>query len=273
MEFILVLILAVVQGIAEFLPISSSGHLAVLGNLFGFNPDENMALGVVLHAGTLVAILFFYVRELLRFFKPERFHLALMVILGSIPAGVVGVALKKSGLAEEVFSNLLIVGIGFLFTGAMLQFSERRKRKMNDDVAIPIEKISVKQAILIGCAQAFAILPGVSRSGSTISAGLLANLKSAACAEFSFLLAIPAIGGAAMLELIDLLKAQGTEVTGAVPIWMLAAGFCVSAVVGYGALALLMKVLNRGKLAIFSGYLYCVGAAVVIWQLIVLFNK
>ncbi len=266
MDFLYVLILAVVQGIAEFLPISSSGHLSVLGTLFHFNPEENLALGIVLHAGTLVAIIVFYFRELLRFLHPERFRLALMVILGSVPAGVIGITLKKCGLDEAIFSNLILVGCGFLVTATLLWWSERRRRhRSGEENATPIEKITPRQAVLIGLAQAVAILPGISRSGSTISAGLFTGVRSAACAEFSFLLAIPAIGGAALLELLDLFR-DGMPLEGMAP-WQLGAGFCVSAVVGYGALALLVKMLNRGRLALFSWYLYAVGVGVLLWQL------
>ncbi len=262
--------MAVVQGIAEFLPISSSGHLAVMGNIFGFDPESNMALGVTLHAGTLLAILIFYFKELLKFFSKERFHLALMVIAGSIPAGIIGVTLKKLNLAEAVFNSLLVAGIGFIFTGLVLQFSERCRRLVDDETATPVEKISLKQSLLIGLAQGFAILPGVSRSGSTISAGLLAGLKNAACAEFSFLLAIPAIGGAAFLEFMDMLKEGVEKSAGGLEVWLLAAGFAVSAAVGYAALAWLMSLLKRGKLALFSKYLYCLGTAVLVWQIIVI---
>jgi undecaprenyl-diphosphatase len=270
--YLFVLLLAVVQGVAEFLPISSSGHLAVLGTLCGFDPEANMALGIVLHAGTLAAILIFYLRELLKFFKPERFHLMLMLMLGSIPAGAVGVLLKSGGWAEAVFNNLLVAGCGFLATGAMLQYSEsRRKKETVFDDGVAIEKISWKQALLIGAAQAVAILPGVSRSGSTISAGLFAGLRRTNCAEFSFLLAIPAIGGAALLELLDLIKAEQAEI-GGIPGGALVLGFAVSAVVGYISLQLLVKMLNRGKLSLFSGYLYVIGAAVILWQLVTLFK-
>ena len=266
MDFLYVLILAVVQGIAEFLPISSSGHLSVLGTLFQFNPEENLALGIVLHAGTLVAIVVFYFRELLRFLRPERFRLALMVILGSVPAGIIGVTLKQCGLDEAIFSNLLLVGCGFLFTATLLLWSERKRRNLSEEEnTTPIEKITPRQAVLIGLAQAIAILPGISRSGSTIATGLFTGVRSAACAEFSFLLAIPAIGGAALLELLKLAR-NGMPLEGIAP-WQLGVGFGVSAVVGYAALALLVKMLNRGKLALFSWYLYAVGLCVLIWQL------
>ncbi len=267
MNFLYVLVLSVVQGITEFLPISSSGHLAVLGTLFQFNPDENLALGIVLHAGTLVAIVIFYFRELLRFFRAARLRLALMVIVGSIPAGVVGLVLSKCGRAGDVFGNQALTGVGFLLTATLLMWSSRRCRRSGDQERVmPIEAVEFRQALLVGVAQAVAILPGVSRSGATISIGLLAGMHATACAEFSFLLAVPAIGGAALLEFLDLAE-KGVMIGGVTP-WQLAAGFLVSAAVGYVTLSLLVRMLNRGKLGFFAWYLYVIGIGVLAWQLI-----
>ena len=244
MENLFIAFMAIVQGIAEFLPISSSGHLALLGSLFGFDPETNLSLEIVLHAGTLAAIVVFYFRELLTFFRRDRWPLALKIVVGSIPAGIVGIALKKLGLDEMVASNLWIIAAGFLTTATVLLFSERQTRKLPPDSGTDLPQMSFREALLIGCAQAVAILPGISRSGSTIASGLFLKLRPAAAAEFSFLLAIPAIGGAAFLHL---------------PLPVLAGGFAISAVVGYVSLALLLKLLKRGRLAFFSWYLYAVG--------------
>lgn len=264
-----VLLLAIVQGIAEFLPISSSGHLAVLGSLFGFDPEENLTLGILLHAGTLLAIVVFYFAELLKFFRPERFRLAAMVVLGSAPAGLVGGVLKKTGLAEALFGNLLIPGVCFIVTGLLLQFGAERKSGAGAVAATPLERISWRQALLIGLVQAVAILPGISRSGSTIAAGLRCRLDRKDAAEFSFLLAIPAIGGSAFLELLALLGKGGGN-TGEISALILLSGFAAAAIVGYISLRLLIRMLSRGRLACFSYYLYAVGAAVIVWQLAVL---
>ena len=124
-ELLKVMTLAFVQGVAEFLPISSSGHLAVLGKLFGFDPEEGLALGIVLHAGTLLSIVVFYFRELLKFFLPSRFRLLLLIILGTIPAGLAGVVLKK--VVEGMFGDMFLVGLGVLFTAKLvIVFSSRR---------------------------------------------------------------------------------------------------------------------------------------------------
>ena len=184
MENLFIAFMAIVQGIAEFLPISSSGHLALLGSLFGFDPETNLSLEIVLHAGTLAAIVVFYFRELLTFFRRDRWPLALKIVVGSIPAGIVGIALKKLGLDEMVASNLWIIAAGFLTTATVLLFSERQTRKLPPDSGTDLPQMSFREALLIGCAQAVAILPGISRSGSTIASGLFLKLRPAAAAEF-----------------------------------------------------------------------------------------
>ncbi|MFA7230592.1 MAG: undecaprenyl-diphosphate phosphatase [Victivallaceae bacterium] len=264
-----IVFLAIVQGIAEFLPISSSGHLAVISNLFNFDPESSVQVNIILHAGTLTSILVFYFKELislLKFNAPDR-KLIIAIIIGTIPAGIVGVALKKSGIADQLFNDPLVSGIGFLITATMLLFAMKTKKENN----LTAQELSPGKALLIGLAQAVAILPGISRSGSTIAAGLKAGLKSADCAKFSFMLAIPAIGGAAFLELLSALKKQELAVNSPSMLF-LAIGFAVSAAVGYIALTLLLKILNRGKLNVFAWYLYAVGTIVVTWRLIVIFT-
>ena len=173
--WIYVIILAVVQGIAEFLPVSSSGHLAVLGALFGFREDRSLALGIVLHAGSLLAILVFYFKTLLGFFRREQFHLLLMVIAGTIPAGLAGVALKLSGMDEKLFGEPVMIGLAFLITATLLRLSEKpklivRPEAERDLPPTALEAITLRQALVVGVSQMFAILPGLSRSGTTITA-------------------------------------------------------------------------------------------------------
>lgn len=263
MDLFNVFLLAVFQGVAEFLPISSSGHLAVLGNWLGINPEANFSLGIVLHAGTLLAILVFYSKSLIRFFKLQRNRLASMVILGSAPAGIIGIFLKDQ--VEYLSANMWVVGCCFLVTAGVLYLADhiQKKRSAAGNPGYSADDITWKQAVTIGTAQAFALLPGISRSGSTIAAGMTAGLNPAAAAEFSFLLAIPAIGGAAFLETLDLFKNGASDM--AQP-GLLLFGFAVSAAVGYFALALLLKVLKKGQLAAFSIYL-CLAAAAVFLKL------
>ena len=259
MDVINVLLLAVFQGVAEFLPISSSGHLAVLGNWLGIDPETNFSLGIVLHAGTLAAILGFYFRSLLRFVKLQRNRLAGKIILGSVPAAVAGIIFRDE--VEQLSANLWLIGSCFLATAILLTISDRmnKKRAATGSPGYCSDDITWKQALYTGLAQAAALLPGISRSGSTIAAGMFAGLNPAGAAEFSFLLAIPAIGGASLLELTELCK---SGFAGACDPGLLLLGFAVSAAVGYFALALLLKVLQKGKLIVFSLYL-CLAAAVV----------
>ena len=249
-----VCVLAAAQGIAEFLPISSSGHLLVLGNWFGFDAEKSMSLNVVLHAGTLLAIVIFYFKKLLSILlDPARRRLIGLVIAGSVPAAVVGVGLKVTHLESVIFASPYIAAAGFAVTGFMLfkVFSSHAEDKSD---AVPTEKMSYKQALAIGCAQALAITPGISRSGSTISCGVMCNLRKADAAEFSFLLAIPAIGGAALLETLDIIKTPEAVSNGA---WLpLALGFAVSAAVGYFSLAGLIALLKKGRLDCFAYYLF-----------------
>ncbi len=259
-----VVLLAIFQGVAEFLPISSSGHLAVLGNWLKIDPEANFSLGIVLHAGTLLAILIFYSRSLLRFAKLQRNRLAGLVILGSVPAAIIGIFLKDT--VENLSANLWVIGSCFLVTAAVLFISDRiqKKRAAAHDPGYSSDDLNWKQALTIGAAQAVALLPGISRSGSTIAAGMLSGLNPAAAAEFSFLLAIPAIGGAAILEFADLCKDgfAGTAHPG-----LLLLGFAVSAAVGYVSLAMLLKVLKKGQLVIFSIYLCLAAVTVFVKQL------
>ncbi len=264
-ETVVVLFLAVVQGIAEFLPISSSGHLAVLGQIFGLDPESNVDLNIILHAGTLLAILVFYFKTLLQLVtEVKEWKVIGMVILGSIPTAAVGLGIKKCGYEEVLFNNLWMPAIGFLITGFLLQFATRAAAREHNSLGLT--DMNWKQALGIGVVQGIAVTPGISRSGSTISAALFCRLKPTESAKFSFLLAIPAIGGAAFLDLLKALKpaADAAANPSALPVWLLTAGFVVSAVIGYVSLAFLIRILNRGKLSVFSPYLYTVGALTLV---------
>ena len=246
--------LAAAQGVAEFLPISSSGHLLVFSKWFGFDAEKSMTLNVLLHAGTLLAIVVFYFKKLWSIlFDPSRRRLIALVIAGSVPAAVVGVGLKASGWEDVIFSSPYVAALGFAITGFMLLKVFGKRSPLHTD-AVSAEKMSFKQAFLIGCAQAIAIMPGISRSGSTISCGVITNLRKEDAAEFSFLLAIPAIGGAALLEVLDIMKTQEHMADGELK--LLIAGFIVSAVVGYFSLAGLIALLKKGRLDCFAYYLF-----------------
>ncbi len=253
LELFKVGILAVFQGVAEFLPISSSGHLQVLQFLLGFDPESNIFLSVVLHSGTLLAIVVFYFLTLWEILVKRQFKLILAIIIGTIPAGLAGVGIKLSGLDDIIFTSLLVPAIGFLFTAFLLLYALKGRTEEEENSALPLAEIPLTKALLIGIAQAVAITPGISRSGSTSAAGLKVNLKKADCARFSFLLAIPAIGGAMVLELKDLFSAPGDITSGDIMVWLF--GFIIAAVVGYFSLKLLLGMLQKGKLQYFAWYL------------------
>jgi undecaprenyl-diphosphatase len=257
--------LAVLQGITEFLPISSSGHLAICQNLFGINEDSSLLLVVVLHAGTLVAIVIYYFKTLIELLNKEKHKIVILVIIGTIPAGILGVLIKKLGFADAVFSNLFLAGFGLLITASLLKWGMKAK-----DGEKSIQDLSFKQALIVGLFQAFAIFPGISRAGSTIIGSIIQKLKRSEAATFSFLLAIPAIGGATFLEVTSAILNPDT-IGEKIPISLLVFGFIVSAVVGYFSLKILLRSLKKGSLNIYAYYCFSLGTLVIIWQLITLF--
>ena len=267
-DWLYVTLLGIVQGITEFLPVSSSGHMALLDAVCGFKERDIMPLVVVMHAGSLVAIVAIYFRELWKFFKPERFHLLCMLILATIPAGVAGVIIHHFKW-DDNFQNMLVVGCGFLITGAVLRLSGRPKliARSEGPEGTPLDKISVRQALIVGFAQMFAIAPGISRSGSTISAGVLCGIKRDAAGAFSFLMAIPVIGGAVLLKLLGALKKNAVPAADSMDIGPILLGCAVSMVVSFAVLLLLLKIIRKGKLSYFSWYMLALGAAVMLWQL------
>lgn len=275
-DWLYVTLLGIVQGLTEFLPVSSSGHLTLLNALFGFRDTDILSLVVVMHAGSLVAIVAVYLRELLKFLKPGRLRLLVMLVLATIPAGVVGVAVHHFKWDERFFGNLLCLGLSFLITGAVLRLTGCRKLTSVSDGEQGTELANISwrqaliiglgQALIIGLAQVVAIAPGISRSGSTISAGVLCGVKREAAATFSFLMAIPVIGGAVLVKLLGALR--GGESGIGVSWGVLVLGFAVSAAVSVGALLFLIRLVRRGKLYYFSWYMLALGAAVTLWQIL-----
>ena len=272
MSLIEILILAVLQGATEFLPVSSSGHLVVANALmeaWGASPVEDLLeVSVTLHLGTLASVLIYYRREILRLLSTDRRVIPLLVI-GTIPAALLGVWVKKIAppAVEEAFlKSPLVAGLMFPVTAALLLWAMRRSEGETAEVdrnRLDYQQLNVRQTLIIGVLQAFALLPGVSRSGSTIAAGLGVGLRRQSAATFAFLLAIPAILGAGVLEGYEIYK-KGSAGT---PTVNLALGFVVSMIVGLAALSLLIRWVERGRLALFAYYLIPLGIAVTAWQL------
>jgi undecaprenyl-diphosphatase len=260
-SLLFVIFMALVQGVAEFLPVSSSGHLALLGRIGGFDAEAGITLNIVLHAGTLLAIVIFYFKELVKLLNKSNFALLLKLATATIPVGIIGLTVKYFALDETIFNNLFIPGTGFLITATLLLWSQ----KSNGEKAMG--ELTFKQSFLIGISQAIAVLPGISRSGSTISAGLKCGLAKADAASFSFLMAVPAIGGVVAVKLLMLLK-KNEYILNSNNGMHLITGFAVAAISGYFSLRLLLKLLKRGDFKYFSWYLYIIGIITLVWAVI-----
>jgi undecaprenyl-diphosphatase len=253
-----VLVLAVVQGITEFLPISSDGHLVVVAPLlFGSSqsPPGLLSVSIALHVGTLGSIMVYFCRRIARLLTTDRRTIGL-ILVGTIPAGIAGVLIKLT--AEHVVESPLLAGLMLPVTGALLLWSAKLPPGMKEYNAL-----TWREALWIGTCQAAAILPGLSRSGSTIASGLGVGLTRTAAVTFSFLLAIPALAGAGLLEALSIYSKGGPPV----PLAWLVAGGAVSFFVGLAALWSLERVLQRGWLHWFGYYCIALGIAVTAWQL------
>lgn len=267
-----ILLLAVLQGTTEFLPVSSSGHLVIAAAWLqptGSTEAWDIAeLNIVLHAGTLGSILVFYWQRLLRLVGADWRVLPLLAI-GTLPAVAVGLPLKLffgELLESPLLAGCLLIGTGgVLIWGAAASTTDEAPSDGSDAIAAAgaYTELNWAEALLIGLAQAAAILPGFSRSGLTISAGLRLGMSRESAATFSFLLAVPVIAGACVLELKDLFEpgAVGT------PLTHLAAGAAVAFVVGWISLWGLVRLLERGQLAWFAAWCIPAGIAVIVWQL------
>lgn len=266
------LLLGLLQGFTEYLPVSSSGHLALASHLFGVDGESNLAFTIVVHVATVLSTIVILWREIEwivrglfkcgpatagsaapRLSKEQRY--ALNILVSMIPVGIVGVFFKDA--VEEVFgSGLAIVGLMLLLTAALLIFTYYAKVRAK-------ESISLRDALVIGLAQACAVMPGLSRSGSTIATGLLLGVKKEQVAQFSFLMVIPPILGEALL---DGMKALGGADAFAGISWSaLAVGFLAAFVSGCLACKWMIGIVKRGRLVYFGIYCLVLGAAVLIF--------
>lgn len=248
------IILAIVQGIAEFLPISSSGHLVILGALMKAAQSDSPTLEIILHAGTLGSILVIFWRRILDLLSHDRRVMPLLVV-GTIPAVVIGLTIK-SGF-PWILKSPILAGAMLIVTGIMLILLGRLPKRHG-----AYRDLSYRGAFLIGCFQAFAILPGISRSGSTILGGRLLGLRTDDAVTFSFLLAIPAISGATILAIKDLVE----EIQAGQPldyeIAELGAGALVAFAVGIFALKWLIGWSQQERLHWFAGW--CIPAGILV---------
>lgn len=265
MDWFEALILGIIQGLTEYLPVSSSGHLAIGSALFGVEGEENLAFTVVVHVATVFSTLVVLWKEIEWIFRGlfkwqmnDETRYVINILISMIPIGIVGVFFKDE--VEAIFgSGLVIVGCCLLLTAFLLGFSYYYKPKQK-------ENISMKDAFIIGVAQACAVLPGLSRSGSTIATGLLLGDNKAKLAQFSFLMVIPPILGEALLDGMKLMK--GEAIAGDIPGMSLVVGFLAAFVSGCVACKWMINIVKKGKLIYFAIYCAIAGGVTLIVSLL-----
>ena len=245
-----VAILSVLQGIAEFLPISSSGHLVLGKSLLGLG-DVGMRLDIFLHVGTLLSIFVFYFAVIRRIVMNLEWSYMAKVVVSAVPAGIVGVCFKDS--IETAFASPKMVGAALLFTGAVLTATRFLPKGEKE--------VSFLRALIMGVAQAVAILPGVSRSGMTLAAARASKVDAERAAEFSFLMSAPPIAGAALLEILKAVRGAAEAGAAVETGWGLCIfGAVLAAVVGWFALKLLVASLKGRWFWLFGPYCFVAGA-------------
>jgi undecaprenyl-diphosphatase len=249
------IIQGIIQGLTEFLPVSSSGHLTLYQFFTGLKDHQaNLTMDLAVHLGTLLAVFFYFRNDLIPYFTIKGWKdaklrkIAFLVIAGSIPTAIMGIGLKKH--FKVLFTMPKAVCAALFITGLLLLVSEKLKKNQK---SIELQELSYLKAFFIGIAQGFAITPGISRSGSTISAGLISKLSGEDSAKFSFLLMIPAVGGATLLEAKDILEIGLSKSLS----WtQLGIGCVTAAVTGFLALQFLVYIIKKQKLNLFAYYLF-----------------
>ena len=260
MGWLEVLILGIIQGLTEYLPVSSSGHLTIGSALFGIEGEENLGFTIVVHVATVFSTLVILWKEIAWIFKGLfKFQMnaetryALNILVSMIPIGIVGVFFKDT--VEAIFgSGLLIVGCMLLLTASLLTFSYYAKPRQK-------ENISIRDAFIIGLSQACAVMPGLSRSGTTIATGLLLGNNKAKMAQFSFLMVIPPILGEALLDVVKMMK--GENIAGDIPMLSLVIGFLAAFISGCIACKWMINIVKKGKLIYFAIYCAIAGAVTI----------
>ena len=265
MEWFEALILGIVQGLTEYLPVSSSGHLAIGAHLFGMSGEENLTFTVAVHVATVLSTVVILWKEIVWIFADifkwkwnEGMKYAVNILVSMIPVAIVGLLFKDK--VEEIFgSGLMVVGICLLVTAALLAFSYFARPRQR-------ENISPLHAFIIGIAQALAVLPGLSRSGSTIATGLLLGNKKERLAQFSFLMVIPPILGEALLDVKDMAELGVSQAMAGLSPVALAVGFIAAFVSGCLACQWMVNLVKKGKLIWFAIYCAVVGIATIIFS-------
>lgn len=265
MDWLQALLLGLVQGLTEYLPVSSSGHLAIGSALFGIDGESNLAFTIAVHVATVLSTLVILWKEISWIFKGlfkcrmnDETRYFINVCISMIPVGIVGVFFKD--YVEEIFgSGLAIVGSMLLVTALLLAFSYYAKPRQK-------ETISMRDAFVIGLAQAVAVLPGLSRSGSTIATGLLLGNSKEKLAQFSFIMVIPPILGEALLDVVKMIHGSAGTVAQSIGTLPLVVGFLAAFVSGCFACKWMIDIVKRGKLIYFAIYCAVAGVATLLFQ-------
>ena len=276
MSYIEAIVLGIVQGLTEFLPVSSSGHLLMLQHFFGIEADSVLIFTLLLHVGTLISVFFCYWSDIVELVKelvitisdlirgkglrleerPVR-KLGVMIILASIPTAIIGILFED--LFEGFYQTLLPTGVGLIFTGIILWIAQNNRRNKTQ-----IEEMTWKHAIAVGCMQGVAICPGISRSGSTLFGGLKSGLQRDFAVKFAFLVSIPSILGSLIFEGgSDAMSSAMSTSMGPV-----IAGCIAAALSGVLAIKTMITVVRKLSLRFFSFYVWLVGAALIIYTLL-----
>ena len=273
MEIIYAVVLGIVQGLTEFLPVSSSGHLVLFQNMFGLKEPE-LLLDVCLHVGTLAAVCAVFFREILAIIaavlntprlcrehggikemlkQNQEVRMAWLIVVGSVPTAILGLLFHD--MADRIFGSVMIVGFMLIATGTFLWLT-----RLASIQGRPIEKMGAVDSLVVGFVQGLAIMPGISRSGATISAALFLGIDRDLAGRYSFLLSIPAIVGALILGL------ESPSMRSSIPLPGILAGALAAALTGYYALKVLLRLVRGGRLHYFSGYCWVVGISALLWH-------
>jgi undecaprenyl-diphosphatase len=256
------ILLAVLQGLTEFLPVSSSGHLVLAQHLLNLHDSQIVAFDIFVHFGTLISIVLVFKKDIVEMLRSilhagttlqlknayetkEYFRLTIAILVGSMPAGIIGLLFHRQ--IQETFTDPKFAAMNIIITGLILFLTRLAKPKKG-------KRVGFLSSFIIGIAQAIAILPGISRSGSTMSTALYLKITPVQAARFSFLLSVPVIAGATLLECYQLAQ-QGTTL-GFLPILV---GMVISASTGYVAIKFMLKIMEKGKFSLFSYYCLAIG--------------
>ena len=265
MNLLQAIILGIVQGLTEFLPISSSGHLVLFQKLLGvdISAPQSQAMIVTfyiaLHVGTLFAVVIFFWKKIIEMIRRPFSKLPVQIVVATIPAIIINFLFGD--FIDSTYLSAALLGPGFLFTGTALMISQ----KLSDGKK-GLEELKTSDSLVIGLAQGVALLPAVSRSGMTITASLILGLQRGFAADFSFLMSIPPILGGALLDAIDIMK--GTTVSlESIGLVNILAGMIAAGITGFLAIKLMMNVIKNMKLKYFAYYVFSLGTLIIIGQI------